>query len=260
TMLNGMREYAAAQYPGKCAICGEEVLGQTILWRYGYTIHKACAPQPTAEELAAMAAEQARIEAEHRKAEEMRLANRQAAEEARKVAAKERAKARRIERKAEGARLMEEPIVRYDHGFDSRNSMICGRCGGTGRYSFNLMDMDRCYGCGGKGRVFKAAVAQPKVATTATLDTAKVGDVFEHGKTLYRVTAITWLKAAIKFMAPTLNQKVNAERLVDGDTAVYFRREAFKQLANEWNTPVVPSDAMIGKPAELDTDGQWLVY
>lgn len=30
----------------------------------------------------------------------------------------------------------------------------CGRCGGTGRYSFNLMDGDRCYGCMGSGRVF----------------------------------------------------------------------------------------------------------
>lgn len=27
----------------------------------------------------------------------------------------------------------------------------CSRCGGTGRYSFNQMDGDRCYGCGGKG-------------------------------------------------------------------------------------------------------------
>lgn len=27
----------------------------------------------------------------------------------------------------------------------------CGRCGGGGRYSFNLMHGDRCYGCGGTG-------------------------------------------------------------------------------------------------------------
>lgn len=27
----------------------------------------------------------------------------------------------------------------------------CGRCGGSGKYSFNLMDGDRCYGCGGSG-------------------------------------------------------------------------------------------------------------
>lgn len=28
----------------------------------------------------------------------------------------------------------------------------CGRCGGSGRYSFNQIDGDRCYGCGGTGQ------------------------------------------------------------------------------------------------------------
>jgi hypothetical protein len=27
----------------------------------------------------------------------------------------------------------------------------CSRCGGSGRYSFNLMHGDKCYGCGGSG-------------------------------------------------------------------------------------------------------------
>lgn len=27
----------------------------------------------------------------------------------------------------------------------------CRRCGGTGRHSYNQMDGDRCYGCGGRG-------------------------------------------------------------------------------------------------------------
>jgi hypothetical protein len=30
----------------------------------------------------------------------------------------------------------------------------CGRCCGTGKYSFNLMHGDRCYGCGGSGKIF----------------------------------------------------------------------------------------------------------
>lgn len=30
-------------------------------------------------------------------------------------------------------------------------STFCTRCGGSGRYSFNLMHGDRCYGCGGQG-------------------------------------------------------------------------------------------------------------
>ena len=27
----------------------------------------------------------------------------------------------------------------------------CGRCGGSGNYSFNQIDGTRCYGCGGSG-------------------------------------------------------------------------------------------------------------
>ena len=34
---------------------------------------------------------------------------------------------------------------------------VCGRCGGSGRYSFNMMDGDRCYGCGGCGKVYTGA-------------------------------------------------------------------------------------------------------
>src|ERR1035438_7571332 len=36
-------------------------------------------------------------------------------------------------------------------GFESQ---ICSRCGGCGRYSFNQMDRDMCYGCRGCGLVF----------------------------------------------------------------------------------------------------------
>lgn len=32
----------------------------------------------------------------------------------------------------------------------------CSRCGGSGRYSFNQMDGDRCYGCRGTGLQFTA--------------------------------------------------------------------------------------------------------
>ena len=46
--------------------------------------------------------------------------------------------------------------------FDKRD---CGRCGGSGRYSFNMMDGDRCYGCGGSGKVY-------------TKDGAKAYDIF----------------------------------------------------------------------------------
>jgi hypothetical protein len=37
------------------------------------------------------------------------------------------------------------------HGFEIET---CGRCGGSGEYSFNLLDGKRCYGCQGKGVKF----------------------------------------------------------------------------------------------------------
>lgn len=44
---------------------------------------------------------------------------------------------------------------------------VCGRCGGSGRYSYNQMDGDRCYGCGGSGnRLTKRGRAAREYATS----------------------------------------------------------------------------------------------
>lgn len=45
----------------------------------------------------------------------------------------------------------------------------CGRCGGCGRYSFNLRDLDRCYGCGGTGKRHPRKVEAIVTDYTATL-------------------------------------------------------------------------------------------
>ena len=37
----------------------------------------------------------------------------------------------------------------------------CGRCGGSGRYSYNTMHGDRCYGCSGTGWVHTKGAAKP---------------------------------------------------------------------------------------------------
>jgi len=46
---------------------------------------------------------------------------------------------------------MAQPQTDLATGFESQ---ICPRCGGCGRYSFNQMDRDMCYGCRGCGLVF----------------------------------------------------------------------------------------------------------
>src|ERR1017187_10777124 len=46
---------------------------------------------------------------------------------------------------------MAQPQTDLATGFESQ---ICSRCGGCGRYSFNQMERDMCYGCRGCGLVF----------------------------------------------------------------------------------------------------------
>ena len=58
---------------------------------------------------------------------------------------------------------------------------VCGRCGGSGQYSYNQVDGSRCYGGGGKGeRLTKrgsAASAFYSKSLTVEADCLKVGDI-----------------------------------------------------------------------------------
>ena len=103
---------------------------------------------------------------------------------------------------------------------------ICGRCGGTGKYSFNMMDLDRCYGCGGTGFVAMAPKGQKKIKPTAELRMAVVGDIVENAKVLYRVDRIVWMKTTFKGHF-WLNQKLFVTRMVD-DKGFILYREAHK--------------------------------
>lgn len=47
---------------------------------------------------------------------------------------------------------------------------VCGRCGGSGRYSFNQIDGDRCFGCRGAGHV----LPREGVEFAATCERAEV--------------------------------------------------------------------------------------
>lgn len=61
----------------------------------------------------------------------------------------------------------------------------CGRCGGSGRYSYNQMDGDRCYGCGGKGeRLTKRGAAASAFYVESCLVPAvsvEIGDTIQFG-------------------------------------------------------------------------------
>ena len=50
----------------------------------------------------------------------------------------------------------------------------CGRCGGSGRYSYNQIDGDRCYGCGGTGKAYASKkIAEAAAAYNEALKSAK---------------------------------------------------------------------------------------
>lgn len=56
--------------------------------------------------------------------------------------------------------------------------VTCGRCGGSGRFSFNPKDGDRCYGCNGRGFVMVDPVKHAKAkAAKAKREEAAKGEI-----------------------------------------------------------------------------------
>lgn len=71
----------------------------------------------------------------------------------------------------------------------------CGRCGGGGSYSFNLMDGDMCYGCHGTGVRYtkrgRAALNLYKAIRTLPVELVEVGDrILDEGSGWRTVEAV----------------------------------------------------------------------
>lgn len=101
---------------------------------------------------------------------------------------------------------------------DTIASKPCGRCGGSGRHSFNLRDLDMCYGCGGSGRVLATPKGQKAIRPTAALQDCKAGDIIKFQMVLYRVNRIQWCKPTTRG-----NQAVRVTRLVDDKAFILYR-------------------------------------
>lgn len=73
----------------------------------------------------------------------------------------------------------------------------CSRCGGSGRYSFNLMHGSQCYGCGGSGSVLskRAAVARKAFyeGMERPVSELKVGDCV-YGSGAAVISANRWMR------------------------------------------------------------------
>ena len=63
----------------------------------------------------------------------------------------------------------------------------CGRCGGSGQYSYNQIDGSRCYGCGGSGQKLTKRGAAAKAYADSILD-VKIEDFAKLAKRKARYT------------------------------------------------------------------------
>lgn len=52
---------------------------------------------------------------------------------------------------------------------------VCGRCGGSGRHSFNQMDGDTCWGCKGAGHVLPSKPAEWKATADRAAEAVSSG-------------------------------------------------------------------------------------
>lgn len=58
----------------------------------------------------------------------------------------------------------------------------CGRCLGSGRYSWNQMDGDRCYGCGGSGKRLVRLTDKLVGEAKARIEAGELADYFARAK------------------------------------------------------------------------------
>lgn len=133
----------------------------------------------------------------------------------------------------------------------------CGRCGGTGHYSYNQIDGTMCYGCGGKGVVIDKKAAKKagiNITPTAELKTCKPGDIIESSKLPYRVNSVVWkqigwpgveFSMSAKFWA---NQIVKATCLVDDKNYKFYRT-----VYDATRMAIEPTAEMVGQSAELES-------
>jgi hypothetical protein len=98
----------------------------------------------------------------------------------------------------------------------------CGRCGGRGHYSFNLVHGTVCFGCGGKG-IVPANPGKKGVKPTSLYDYAHEGDIAKYSG--YGVCVVLAVDEG-EFKSRdgmTYPQRVVLESLIDGKVSKTLR-------------------------------------
>lgn len=74
----------------------------------------------------------------------------------------------------------------------------CGRCGGSGSYSWNAMDGSRCFGCGGIGYVAPKTKKEWELTEEAAIEAANDGTLDAYRQELFAsIRAENALKSAL---------------------------------------------------------------
>jgi hypothetical protein len=122
---------------------------------------------------------------------------------------------------------------------------FCSRCGGCGRYSFNQIDGDRCYGCGGSGKIARRI-------TSAVLAEAK--EIAASGKLASYLQELGARQQAER-AARTANKRVMAAWQASGVSAAYDWRKASsvdydREVAERVNKPMYEAHEMVRRASE----------
>jgi hypothetical protein len=92
----------------------------------------------------------------------------------------------------------------------------CGRCGGTGQYSYNQITGTRCFGCGGKKTCLtkrgKAAKAFADTLLDLPIEQVQVGQ---------RVT-YTWINSRTTVTVQSIERTEGGKCLKDGEWHTFF--------------------------------------
>lgn len=102
-------------------------------------------------------------------------------------------------------------------GFRSRMvalglTKVCGRCGGSGSYSYNSMDGDRCYGCSGKGKVLLPVTKKLAVDMKRRQDAGELDAYFARNRARNAARAsIAPLFAEVVALAKPIGDAYEAE-------------------------------------------------
>lgn len=106
------------------------------------------------------------------------------------------------------------------------DTVTCGRCGGTGHYSYNILHGRRCYGCQGRGVVPAKAKARG-ARITSLPEYAEVDDIIDMpavGKCkVVEIRSGQFQRKGAGQFDPTYPQAVIGESLVDGKKYRHLR-------------------------------------